>query len=471
MTDRVDGSYVWTCPGCGRQVPHKVQSCRCGFQRTALPEPAPSPPTAAPPVAREPRGPWTAVWAGVSVLLLAIVLLRPTSSPDETSTAAPAPAPAPAPVVEGRPDPSAIAAPAPSAPTVRPAEASPPPRDPPPPVRPTPVAVRSLEDVIGSAVRAVVSIEAGTGRGTGFFADRNTVVTNAHVVEGVRSVTLQTAAGSMRARVATVADDYDLAVLKIDRGSGNHEILPLGATTDVRVGQEVVAIGFALGLLENTVTRGIISAVRRVGGTTFLQTDAAINPGNSGGPLLDTSGRVVGITTLKFGAQAESLGFAVAADHAAPLLAGGRPLAPTTAETQQPAAARRLAPLLTPNQSSATNRTREEGTQTYEQHVTSIAQQSAQIDAYWDDFSTECLSDAPPGRHDRGWFSLYAGAASVGQRGARCAAWRADLKRMADDVNAAMTLAGEAARRAGVYPGVQRDLRRRYRMTWRGWGR
>ncbi|HAK55805.1 MAG TPA: hypothetical protein DCP38_10040, partial [Acidobacteria bacterium] len=253
MTDRVDGSYVWTCPGCGRQVPHKVQSCRCGFQRTALPEPAPSPPTAAPPVAREPRGPWTAVWAGVSVLLLAIVLLRPTSSPDETSTAAPAPAPAPAPVVEGRPDPSAIAAPAPSAPTVRPAEASPPPRDPPPPVRPTPVAVRSLEDVIGSAVRAVVSIEAGTGRGTGFFA---------------------------------------------------------------------------LGLLENTVTRGIISAVRRVGGTTFLQTDAAINPGNSGGPLLDTSGRVVGITTLKFGAQAESLGFAVAADHAAPLLAGGRPLAP-----------------------------------------------------------------------------------------------------------------------------------------------
>ena len=40
MTDRVDGSYVWTCPGCGRQVPHKVQSCRCGFQRTALPEPS-----------------------------------------------------------------------------------------------------------------------------------------------------------------------------------------------------------------------------------------------------------------------------------------------------------------------------------------------------------------------------------------------------------------------------------------------
>jgi hypothetical protein len=85
----------------------------------------------------------------------------------------------------------------------------------------------------------------------------------------------------------------------------------------------------------------------------------------------------VGITTLKFGAQAESLGFAVAADHAIPLLAGGRPQAPTTAATQQPAEARRLAPLLTPNQSSATSRARDEGTQAYEQNIASIAQQSA----------------------------------------------------------------------------------------------
>ena len=165
----------------------------------------------------------------------------------------------------------------------------------------------------------------GAGRGTGFFVDRNTVLTNAHVVEGASSVSLHTANGTARARVASVADDYDLAVLKIDGATAPHAMLPLAATPAARVGQEVIAIGFALGLLENTVTRGIISGIRQVGGIMFLQTDAAINPGNSGGPLLDTSGRVLGVTTLKFGVQAESLGFAVAAEHARPLLAGGRP--------------------------------------------------------------------------------------------------------------------------------------------------
>ncbi len=183
----------------------------------------------------------------------------------------------------------------------------------------------SLEDVIGAAVDAVASIESRAGRGTGFFVDRNTVLTNAHVVEGASSVSLHTANGPARARVASVADDYDLAVLKIDGATAPHAMLPLAATPAARVGQEVIAIGFALGLLENTVTRGIISGIRQVGGIMFLQTDAAINPGNSGGPLLDTSGRVLGVTTLKFGVQAESLGFAVAAEHARPLLAGGRP--------------------------------------------------------------------------------------------------------------------------------------------------
>ena len=62
----------------------------------------------------------------------------------------------------------------------------------------------------------------------------------------------------------------------------------------------MIAIGFALGLLENTVTRGIISGIRTAGLATFVQTDAAINQGNSGGPLLDRNGRVIGITTLKF---------------------------------------------------------------------------------------------------------------------------------------------------------------------------
>ncbi len=136
----------------------------------------------------------------------------------------------------------------------------------------------SLEDVIGAAVDAVVSIESRAGRGTGFFVDRNTVLTNAHVVEGASSVSLHTANGPARARVASVADDYDLAVLKVDGVTAPHAVLPLAATPAARVGQEVIAIGFALGLLENTVPRGIISGIRQVGGITFLKSDAAIYP-------------------------------------------------------------------------------------------------------------------------------------------------------------------------------------------------
>ena len=217
---------------------------------------------------------------------------------------------------------------------------------------------------------------------------QNTVLTNAHVVEGMSSVSLHTALGTKRARVATVATDYDLAVLKID-GAAEHAVLPLAALPSARVGQEVIAIGFALGLLENTVTRGIISGIRRVGGITFLQTDAAINPGNSGGPLLDTSGRVLGVTTLKFGAQAESLGFAVSAEHAGPLLTGGRPPARAAIASRDSSDSRRLAPILTPNQTSAAGRLRAEGAQAYEQQVAALAQQANQIDAFWDQFQDD----------------------------------------------------------------------------------
>ena len=83
----------------------------------------------------------------------------------------------------------------------------------------------------------------------------------------------------------------------------------------------MIAIGSALGL-QNTVTRGIVSARRQAGSVVLLQTDAAINPGNSGGPLLDRSGVVLGVTTLKMGGQAEGLGFAVAADHVTALVDG-----------------------------------------------------------------------------------------------------------------------------------------------------
>ena len=89
----------------------------------------------------------------------------------------------------------------------------------------------------------------------------------------------------------------------------------------VEVGHDVIAIGSPLGL-EGTVTRGIVSGLRSLGRVPLVQIGATIHPGNSGGPLLDASGQVIGVNTLKLRpATAESLGFAIGVDHVKAVLA------------------------------------------------------------------------------------------------------------------------------------------------------
>ena len=112
----------------------------------------------------------------------------------------------------------------------------------------------------------------------------------------------------------------DLAVLKVD-GTG-FAAARLGSSAEVEVGDEVLAIGNALGLGDTpTVTTGIVSALDRslqlMAGrlTKLIQTDAAINPGNSGGPLVNAYGEVIGVNTAIAG-DAEGIGFAISIDHA-----------------------------------------------------------------------------------------------------------------------------------------------------------
>ena len=125
----------------------------------------------------------------------------------------------------------------------------------------------------------------------------------------------------LAARVDTVARDLDLALLKLSTPPADQPIASLGSAAGVRSGQEVVAIGSALGVLQNTVTRGIVSGVRQAGSVTLIQTDAAINPGNSGGPLVDRAGNVIGINTMGV-AEAQGISFAVSVDHVRELLSG-----------------------------------------------------------------------------------------------------------------------------------------------------
>ncbi len=103
-------------------------------------------------------------------------------------------------------------------------------------------------------------------------------------------------------------------------------MIPLGSARTLRPGQEVMAIGSALGMLQNSVTRGVVSGVRESRGATLVQTDTAANPGNSGGPLMDRNGTAIGIITLGITGR-QGLNFAVAIDHARDIL-DGRQVAP-----------------------------------------------------------------------------------------------------------------------------------------------
>ena len=170
----------------------------------------------------------------------------------------------------------------------------------------------------------VVQIVTLSGTGSGFIIDADgLVVTNAHVVQGFKTVDVRLANGrSYQAEVLGVDSDTDLALLDL-RAFRDFQPVILGDSDAVAVGDDVIAMGFPLGgndilIGSPSVTGGIVSA-KRVSklGVELLQTDAAINPGNSGGPLFGRDGRVVGVNTAKVfesgdGRPVEGIGLAVA---------------------------------------------------------------------------------------------------------------------------------------------------------------
>jgi S1-C subfamily serine protease len=164
--------------------------------------------------------------------------------------------------------------------------------------------------------------EVPAGSGSGFvWDDKGHIVTNFHVVDGAESLTV-TLRGSktFEAKVVGVEPRKDIAVISID--APKDMLVPIQVSppkTEVEVGQKAIAIGNPFGL-DHTLTTGVVSAVGRplggAGGVTIkdmIQTDAAINPGNSGGPLLDSTGRLIGMNTAIYSKSGQSagIGFAV----------------------------------------------------------------------------------------------------------------------------------------------------------------
>jgi S1-C subfamily serine protease len=325
----------------------------------------------------------------------------------------------------------------------------------------------SLEDVVSNSLPAIVSIETSQGRGSGFFAAPRTVLTNRHVITNNVSVSVRLSSGqTLPGRVEASSTDFDLAIVKVDGASPTQPLLPLGTVMGVRPGQEVIAIGLALGMFQNTVTRGIISGIRQTDRVTILQTDAAINPGNSGGPLLNRNGQVVGINTMKISGAAESLGFAIAIDHARGLLNGGRP-----SESPRSTSASRSEPLSTAFAGrSSTDEMRDEGVRNYDKTMAVVARRAAQLDDYWTRIKQSCAVRVAPG-YDREWFGLWDGRTILTSPEASCISATNDLKDLAAEVRNVVMTAQDNARRASVLPGQLRDVRRRYRMDWTGFER
>jgi S1-C subfamily serine protease len=167
--------------------------------------------------------------------------------------------------------------------------------------------------------------ETPLGSGSGFIWDnKGHVVTNFHVIKNSASATVRLSDHrTYKARLVGASPRHDIAVLKINVAIDRPNPVPIGTSKDLKVGQNIYAIGNPFGL-DHTLTTGIISALGRsidsdAGGQieNLIQVDAAINPGNSGGPLIDSAGRLIGINTAIYSPSGSSsgIGFSIPVDN------------------------------------------------------------------------------------------------------------------------------------------------------------
>ena len=197
---------------------------------------------------------------------------------------------------------------------------------------------KSIEGVANKVSQSVVSIVSKSQKGTKYFSsgfgsasagtgiivsENGYILTNKHVVEGSSDISVVTNDGNSYDNVEIITTDplSDIAILKISNAKGL-KAAELGDSKALNIGQQVIAIGNALGEYDGTVTSGIISGIGRTVNassddgatketlTDMIQTDAAINSGNSGGPLVNAQSQVVGVNTA-VASEAQGIGFAI----------------------------------------------------------------------------------------------------------------------------------------------------------------
>lgn len=203
-----------------------------------------------------------------------------------------------------------------------------------------------LQTITPSVVTIISNLDDGRATGTGVvISSDGEILTNAHVVENAESVSVMfvDSLNPVSAQVLAIDMGNDLALLRVDLSG----LLPVvfADATSIDIGDDVVAVGFALNLDGGpTVTRGIVSALNRTitsgdGALDgLIQTDTAISSGNSGGPLLNTSGQVIGINTAVFRSStdvaANNVGFSISVSEVLPVIAALRSLANGATRTE-----------------------------------------------------------------------------------------------------------------------------------------
>lgn len=185
----------------------------------------------------------------------------------------------------------------------------------------------ALTEVYEKVKDSCVSVITNQALGSGFVVKEDGyIITNHHVIDGAKSIDVEFYNGDKyKAKLIGSDSISDIAVLKID---GTFTPIELGNSDNLKVGQDVVAIGTPYDLsLAGTMSRGIISGIARdvevtndagivVKTMTLIQTDTSINPGNSGGPLINLDGQVIGINTMKLMDVYEGLGFSIPINNA-----------------------------------------------------------------------------------------------------------------------------------------------------------
>jgi serine protease Do len=168
-----------------------------------------------------------------------------------------------------------------------------------------------MNNIVSDIANAVFKISHSEGSGTGFYLnDKKILVTNYHVVGGFRQVSVEDQKLNRYLADVIVADqDNDMAFLKV-RADFNLPQIEFSPAGQLKSSDQVYVLGYPYGM-PYTVTEGIVSAPNQLmDGRYYVQTDAAVNPGNSGGAVVDSTGKLVGITTAKF-TEADNMGFAI----------------------------------------------------------------------------------------------------------------------------------------------------------------